>query len=96
MHKGILEFLEKRVIYCQQFGFCANHSMGHAILCIIDLIPHASDCQEFSGGIFLDFSKAFDFVNHTGNILMEKLDYGIRFTSYLTKQISIKCFLGAN
>jgi len=92
MHKRILEFLEKnKVIYCKQFGFCAKHSADHAILSIIDLIQHAIDCQEFSSGIFLDFSKASDTVNH--NISIEKLDYyGIRgvtkdwFTSYLTKR----------
>ena len=78
MHKRILQFLEKKkVIYCKQFGFCENHSTDHAILSIIDLIQHAIDCKEFSCGIFLDFSKAFDTVNH--NILIEKLDYyGIR------------------
>ena len=92
MHKRILDFLEKKkVIYCKQFGFRAKHSTDHAILSIIDLIQHAIDCHEFSCGIFLDFSKAFDTVNH--NILIEKLDYyGIRgvakdwFTSYLTNR----------
>ena len=78
MHKRILDFLEKKKgIYCKQFGFRAKHSTDHAILSIIDLIQHAIDCHEFSCGIFLDFSKAFDTVNH--NILIEKLDYyGIR------------------
>ena len=92
MHKRLLEFLEKsKAIYCKQFGFRAKHSTDHAIPSIIDLIQHAIDCQEFSCGIFLDFSKAFDTVNH--NILIEKLDYyGIRsvtkdwFTSYLTNR----------
>ena len=92
MHKRTLQFLEKKkVIYCKQFGFRANHSTDYAILSIVDLIQHAIDCQEFSCGIFLDFSKAFDTVNQ--NILIEKLDYyGIRgvtkdwFTSYLTNR----------
>ena len=87
MHKRLLAFLERsKAIYCKQFGFHAKHSTDHAILSIIDLIQHAIDCQEFSR-IFLDFSKAFDTVNH--NILIEKLNYyGIHvvtkdgFTSY--------------
>ena len=67
----------------------SEHSTDHAI--IIDLIQRAIDCQEFSCGIFLEFSKAFNTVNH--NILIEKLNYyGIRgvikdwFTSYLTNR----------
>ena len=55
---------------CKQFGFCAKHSTDHAILSIIDLIQYAIDYQEFSCGIYLDFSKAFDIVNH--NIMIEK------------------------
>ena len=76
---------------CKQFGFCAKHSTDHAILSIIDLIQNAIDYQEFSCGIFLDFSKAFDIVNH--NIMIEKLDYygicGVTkdlFISYLTNR----------
>ena len=55
---------------------------------IIDKVQHAIDQGDLSCGIFLDFSKAFDTVDHA--ILIEKLDfYGIRsiakdwFTSYL-------------
>ena len=59
MHKRIVDFLEKKkVIYCKQFRFRAKHSTDHAILSIIDLIQHATDCHEFSCGIFLDFNEA--------------------------------------
>ena len=67
MYKRVLHFLEmNKVIYSKQFGFRAKHSTDHAILSIIDLIQQAIDCHEFSCGtcIFLDFSKAFDTVNH--------------------------------
>ena len=46
MHKQIFEVLEeKKVIYCKQFGFRANHSTDHAIVSIIDLIQHTIECQ---------------------------------------------------
>ena len=55
---------------------------------ILDKIQEAIENGEFSCGVFLDFSKAFDTVNH--NILLSKLEhYGIRgivkewFMSYL-------------
>ena len=59
---------------------------------LIDLtetIRKAIDDNEFACGVFLDFKKAFDTVNH--GILLQKLEhYGVRgyvlkwFTSYLT------------
>ena len=92
MHKRILDFLEKKkVLYCKQFGFRAGHPTNHAILSIADLIQHAIDCHEFSCGIFWNFSKAFDTVNH--NFLIRKINYygisGVKkdwFTSYLTNR----------
>jgi hypothetical protein len=58
------------------------------VLSIIDKIQNAIEDGNYSCGIFLDLSKAFDTVNH--EILLQKLEYyGIRgmandwFESYL-------------
>ena len=76
------------IIYEKQFGFRLHHSTEHAILSIVDKIHDRFEKRNFSCGIFVDFSEAFDTVNH--DILINKLDhYGIRgiakdwFGSYL-------------
>ena len=89
VYKRVLVFLENnKMIYSKQFGFRSNHSTEQALLFIVNKIQNAIENREFSCGIFLDFSKAFDTVDH--KILLDKLDYyGIRgvakewFISYL-------------
>ena len=92
MYNRLITFLEKnQVLFNGQFGFRSNHSTLHAILLIADKIQKAIERNQYSCGIFLDLSKAFDTVNHT--ILIKKLEYyGIRgiakdwFCSYLSNR----------
>ncbi len=55
---------KKDILYRYQFGFRKNHSTL-ALIEIIDSIPNATDKGLYTCGIFIDFSKAFDTINHT-------------------------------
>ena len=90
MYNRLLSFTNKcNLLYPYQFGFRNNHSPELALLYLVDKISNALDDGECVLGLFLDFSKAFDTVDHA--ILLTKLEYlGIRgnalqwFKSYLT------------
>jgi hypothetical protein len=92
VQKQLISYVEKHEILTQcQFGFRKNHSTEQAIAEIADNFRKSIDNNLFTCGVFLDFAKAFDTVNHT--ILLGKLEkYGIRgiplkwFTSYLTNR----------
>ena len=95
MYNRLLSFLNKcNVINKNQFGFRNNHSTYMALLIMLENIRNALDNGECAVGIFLDFQKAFDTVDH--NILLDKLfNYGIRgiglewFKSYLSNRHQI-------
>ena len=87
-----LSLIDKyNIFYDKRFGFRRNHSTLHATLLITDKIQRAIEDGLFSCGIFLDFCKAFDTVDH--GILLKKLTrHGIRgianywFASYLSNR----------
>ena len=72
-----MSFLEKEcLLFNFQFGFRKRYSTEYAILETLENLKSAIDDQKITCGIFLDFSKAFDTINH--NILLTKLHkYGI-------------------
>ena len=74
----LLAFIkEQRILYDLQFGFREGHSTHLAIIKLLESIIENLDSGNYAAAIFLDFSKAFDTVNH--KILLSKLNhYGIR------------------
>jgi exonuclease III len=91
-YKRLASFMTtQKILYELQFGFREKHSTQMAIIKLLDDIIYSLNRGEYAAGIFLDFSKAFDTVNH--NILLKKLDhYGVRgipnnwVRSYLTNR----------
>ena len=65
MYKRLLCFLNKyKILYDYQFGFRNKHSPELALTILIDKISNALNNGDHILGIFLDFSKAFDTINH--------------------------------
>ena len=92
-------YLKSNNILCtNQFGFRKNSNTSDAIVEFLDNVYSSFDSNQSTIAVYLDFSKAFDTVNH--NILMSKLLHnGVRgamqhwFESYLTNRkqyVSIK------
>ena len=84
-------FVSKGILYDRQFGFRKNHSTSHALNFSVDHIRAAIENGNHVLGIFIDFSKAFDTIDH--EILLNKLmNYGVRgkthslISSYLSNR----------
>jgi len=100
VYPRVFSFLEdNKILYKHQYGFRPKHSTSHTLINITEKIRDALDQGKMAGGVFVDFQKAFDTVNHS--ILLKKLaHYGIRgeigkwFASYLSNRKQYVSILG--
>lgn len=78
MTSRLLDFFYKNnLISTSQHGYLKNKSIETAVYDFLEKICVNLENKKFSMGLFLDFSKAFDSLDH--EILLQKLElYGIR------------------
>ena len=73
----LINYIDKhKLLANNQYGFRKNHSTSLALLLLHDKISSAVDERKFTAGLLLDLSKAFDTVNHLGNLsIMGSVDW---------------------
>ena len=92
IHSRLYSYLvNEKILYSKQFGFQKGHSTELTIAQLADQIHESFENHNYTLGVFIDLSKAFDTIGHT--ILLEKLEnYGFKaanlawFRSYLTNR----------
>ena len=98
MCNRLQKYLKDQIIlYNKQFGFRTGHSTEHAIAQLVDQIYEAFEKNEYTLGVFIDLSKAFDTVDHS--LLLRKLElYGTTdrnytwIKSYLSNRLQYNTF----
>ena len=85
MYNCLLKFLNAfKILSDNQYGFRKHHSTGYALACLYDKISSAIENKEYTVGIFIDLSKAFDTVDH--DVVISKLEhYGVPEAPHLDR-----------
>ena len=100
MYDRLISYIiQHKILFAYQFGFQKGKSTHMALITLVDKLTEALDKGDYVIGVFLDFSKAFDTVDHS--ILLEKMFiYGIRdvalqwFKDYLTGRVQFVTYNG--
>jgi exonuclease III len=99
MHKRLVKFMnDNDSLYEMQYGFRSGRSCEHALLTAQNCLLNNLNKNKISLLLLIDFSKAFDMVDHT-TLLCKLQHYGIRgkaldwFKSYLNNR---KQFVSVN
>ena len=77
-NKRLEKFIDKnKILSTSQYGFRTNMFTSRALIDLVEEISTSLDKKKYTLGVFIDFKKAFDTVNHS--VLIEKLNhYGVR------------------
>ena len=97
IQKHVMAFFERyNLFHSSQSAFRKNHSCETAILNLTEKMYTSCNNGNLTAAAFIDFSKAFDLINHSK--LLKKLEhYGISeesiplFASYLTDRTQTVC-----
>ena len=88
MYNRLLKFIDKNNLLNEfQFGFRNNRSTFMALIVLVENLVTALDDDNCAVGLFLDFQKAFDTVDHC--ILLNKLFFKVSVALLMTGFIVI-------